>query len=193
MEEIKISPKFTTTLLSGELPDDPQLENLKHWCREFAKSGLMPCYDGGSFGNLSFRTNDNEFIITASGMKDLYKPESFVKVSKVDMKEKIVYGHGKNQPSSESMLHFKIYRERKDVNAVFHGHCELMLQNLDKLNVPCTKKEEPYGTMELVDGVMGILGKHNFVIMKGHGFLALGRNMDEAGKLAIKVLESIKK
>jgi ribulose-5-phosphate 4-epimerase/fuculose-1-phosphate aldolase len=189
MEGKKVSPKFKTQLLSDKIPNDPRIEELKKWCREFDRTGLMPSYEGGSFGNLSFRTKDDEFIITASGMKDPSIADSFVTVSNVDLNNKVIYGHGKKQPSSESMLHYAIYQKRKDVNAIFHGHSELMIKFSQKLGVPCTLKEEPYGTIELVKSVLDILGENKFIIMKAHGFISLGENMKSAGELAVKMLE----
>ena len=191
MEELKVSPKFKTRLLSEIIPDDPRIGELKHWCKEFEKFGLMPFYGGGSYGNLSFRTKEDEFVITASGFKDPSSRNSFVTVSSIDLKKKMVYAHGKKQPSSESMLHYMIYRERKDINAVFHGHCEKFLQNADKLEVPSTLKEEPYGTIELAQSVLDVLDKNNFLIMKNHGFISLGESMDKAGKSALKVLRKL--
>jgi len=188
MENIKVAPKFKTQFLSDIVPDDPGIKELKHWCREFEKNGLMPCHAGGSFGNLSFRTGEDEFIITASGFKDPSSKDSFVAVSSVDPEKKMVYGRGKKQPSSESMLHYMIYRKRKDINAVFHGHCEKILKNAYKIDAPSTLKEEPYGTIELAQSVLDVLGKNNFLIIKDHGFISLGESMDKAGELALKIL-----
>jgi L-fuculose-phosphate aldolase len=193
MEEKKVSPKFTTKLASDKLPEDPNIEELMKWCAEFEKSGLMPCYGEGSFGNLSFRTNGTEFIITASGMKDPSLKESFVEVSSVDMDERIVYGKGKKKPSSESMLHYAIYKQRKDVNAVFHGHCEKILKFAGEYGIPTTSKYEPYGTIELVQSVLDVLRDNDLLIMKDHGFISLGENMDKAGERALSLLDRIDK
>ncbi len=188
MEGKKVSPKFRTEFISDGIPDDPRIEELKNWCLEFEKCGLMPAYDGGSFGNLSFRTKENEFIITASGIKHPSSVESFVRVSSVDENKMIVLAHGRKQPSSESILHYMIYREKKDINAIFHGHCEDILKAAAELGLPTTSSEEAYGTVELAKSVLDVLNGHKFVIMKGHGFISLGKNMDEAGKLALKHL-----
>jgi ribulose-5-phosphate 4-epimerase/fuculose-1-phosphate aldolase len=193
MKEIKVSPKFKTRILSGNLPNGPKIKELQFWCDEFIKTGLMPFYGGGSYGNLSFRTREDEFVITASGMKDPSSGNSFVTVSNVDLDEKTVYAHGEKPPSSESMLHYMIYRKRKDVNAIFHGHCERVLKHADKMGVPITLKEEPYGTIELAKTVLKIIDDNDFLIMKGHGFISLGKSLDKAGKLALKVIGSMDK
>ncbi len=88
-------------------------------------------------------------------------------------------------PSSESMLHHEIYKMRPDVNAIFHGHSGLLLK---RGNLPTTKEEKAYGSIELVKEVSKILNKGNLLLMKNHGFLSLGKSMEEAGKLALTSL-----
>ncbi|MFA4858500.1 MAG: class II aldolase/adducin family protein [Candidatus Margulisiibacteriota bacterium] len=183
-----MQPKFKVVFLGDNFPPDPRMEELKYWCNEFSRVGLMPRYAGGAFGNLSFRFNrgHGEFIITASGMKDTAKDDSFVMVTSIDFEQEIVYCHGLRAPSSESMLHYLIYQQRKDINAVFHGHCQKLLDCADKLKLPCTPKEEPYGTLALAQGVLKVLDNHQLVIMKNHGFIAVGKDMAEAGSVALQ-------
>ena len=97
------------------------------------------------------------------------------------MREFTVYATGTRHPSSESMLHYAIYRQRPDVNAVFHGHCSELLQSATLLGITETEKKEPYGTIELVNSVLKISEKDNFLIMKKHGFISLGNSIKEAG------------
>ena len=183
--------KFKVVFLGGSPPDDPMLEELKHWCGEFSRHGLAPRCKGGSCGNLSFRINKNSnaFVITASGTRLSGRAgrDSFVMVPGVDFKERIVYAYGAKEPSSESMLHSAIYKKRKDVNAVFHGHCQRILSTAASKGISETKKEEPYGTSALVKRVMDVLGRKKFIVMKGHGFLSLGRTMEDAGGNTFKI------
>lgn len=181
--------KFTTKFLSDELPCDPRLDELKMWCQKFNELKLAPPYEGGSSGNLSFRIEEgrNQFIITGSRVSlGNILADSFVKVESVDFEKGLVFCHGQREPSSESMLHFAIYQKRPEINAVFHGHSPKILSSADKLKITQTKKEEPYGTSELVQSVLDVLKEHNFLIMKNHGFLALGKAMREAGELTFR-------
>ncbi len=184
--------KFRIEIVRKEFPKDSMIEELKKWCREFHVHNFAPPYKGGSYGNLSFRLEDGKdsFIITGSrvGLKDQLSDDCFVKVSSVDLKKKIVYAYGMREPSSESMLHFAIYQARKDVGAIFHGHCQKILSNANKLKILETTKEEPYGTIELVQRVSEILDQESFVIMKNHGFVSLGRTMKDAGELTLQML-----
>ena len=98
-----------------------------------------------------------------------------------------MFAKGLKEPSSESILHYAIYRNRPDVNAIFHGHSALILANADTLNIPSTSREQPFGSIELVDSVLEILGTGSFLIMKNHGFLSLGPTMEDAGNTVLRI------
>lgn len=187
--------KFKTVFENKLAPSDTRIEDLKYWCRIFHEKNLAPPYPGGSFGNLSFRIrNDtNNFIITGSriGLKNSLTNDSFVEVVNCDFENKIIYVNGTREPSSESMLHFAIYKSHPEINAIFHGHCAELLENSSKLEIPTTSKEESYGTMELVNSVLEIIDKNDMVMMKKHGFIALGTTMEEAGEIVLTYLERI--
>lgn len=183
--------KFRTEIVSKAIPKDPRIEELKYWCREFHRYNLTPLHESGSCGNLSFRLENgkDQFIITGSriGLKDALPDNCFVKVSSVDLETGIVSAHGTREPSSESMLHFAIYRQRKDVNAMFHGHSQEILSCVNKLRIPETKQEEPYGSIKLVQSVLEVLDNKSFLTIKKHGFISLGRTMKKAGELTLQI------
>lgn len=182
--------KFKNKIVGEKAPKDPGIKELKYWCKEFHRHNFTPSYKGGSCGNLSFRLKNDKcpFIITGSkiGLKDALTDDCFVKVSFVDLKKGVVFSRGKREPSSEAMLHFSIYRRRKDVNAVFHGHSKEILSRKNKMKLKETKKEAPYGTFELAQEVLKILDDNSFLLMKNHGFISLGKTMKEAGELALQ-------
>jgi ribulose-5-phosphate 4-epimerase/fuculose-1-phosphate aldolase len=183
--------KFKTFMVDQQVKACPRIRELEYWCKQFHQYNLAPPYKGGSYGNLSCRLgeNQNAFLITGSriGLKNRLSNDCFVKVFFIDLPRGIVYAQGIRDPSSESMIHFAIYRQRKDVNAIFHGHSQEILTCADKLGVPETIKEEPYGTGELVQRVLEVLADKQFLIMKNHGFISLGKTMKEAGELAMAI------
>ena len=183
--------KFITKIIDLEVPKDSRIEELKYWCKVFHDYNLAPPYKDGSYGNLSFRLQNNEdpFIITGVrvGLKNKLSQDSFVTVSSCDLEKRRVSIHGVREPSSESMLHFAIYHQRKDVNAIFHGHSKELLSCAGKLKIPQTKKEEPYGTIELIQRVLEILDDESFLVMKNHGFISLGSSMKQAGETALQM------
>lgn len=163
-------------------------KKLAKWGKIFSKKGLAPKYgQESSHGNLSFRSNQG-MVITRSGsdLENLGENE-FVEVIAADEKNFTVKAKGLFAPSSESFEHFEIYGKRKEINAVFHGHSPEILRQAKKLGIPQTKNEPEYGTIENLREVMDILGQNNFLVMKGHGFLSLGKTIDECGKKAVEM------
>lgn len=193
MSEEYLGVKFNVHFLSKSAPSlTPKQISLIEWCNCFDKHQLAPPYPGGSAGNLSFRLNPNKlgFIITGSriGLKNKLTENQFVHVVNVDFLNKTIHVNGKIEPSSESMLHWAIYEKRPDVNAIFHGHSQQILNLVEQNQWIITQNEAAYGTCELVNEVIGVLNSHNFIIMKNHGFLALGNTMNEAGNRALQAL-----
>ena len=190
--EIHGGVKFRTEFLSAAAPSDRRLGELKAWCSDFHKRNFAPPYGEFSQGNLSFRIRPGEmaFIISGSqvGWKDRLADDRFVTVHGCDMEKGIVSASGTRDPSSESMLHFAIYRARNDVQAVFHGHSPEILRCVDRPpDIPETREKHSYGSIELAQSVIEVLGDADFVIMKRHGFISLGKTMEEAGRRAIEV------
>lgn len=197
MSEIYEGVKFQTVFTGTQVPRDERLIQMKHWAKIFAERNLAPSYETGSAGNLSFRINkgENQFIITGSKieLKNSLEDDSFVTVTDCDMEKGFVYASGIREPSSESRLHFAIYKQRPYVNTIFHGHCEAILNAAEKLKIPETMQYESYGTVELINSVTKILGKESFIIMKEHGFLAIAGTIAEAGYLSLRVHNETKK
>ncbi len=181
--------KFKTVLRKEAISKDANITQLIYWCKKFHSLGLTPDYDyhgkTASAGNLSCRIKDG-FIVTAAG-KDMEKvgEEDFVKVVATNTEKMEVEAIGLSPPSSESFLHDLIYQKRTDVNAIFHGHFDKITHNAGKLGIAETSEEKPYGTMELAKEVLKILGRNSVIVMKNHGFIALGGDMDAAGNLSI--------
>lgn len=195
MSEIYTGVKFKVEFLKRKLPENNNIEELIKWCNKFANLDLAPPCPGGSAGNLSFRakSHNNHFIITASGtaLGNQLVRSDFVYIEDCNIESKTVKCSGEKNPSSETILHNMIYKVRPEVNAVFHGHYTNFFKIAEEQNIPITNKEEPYGSIALVDKVEEIIKNGNFLLMKNHGFLSLGENMAEAGNLTLDWLKKI--
>jgi ribulose-5-phosphate 4-epimerase/fuculose-1-phosphate aldolase len=191
MNEGYIGVKFKMVYKNKEAPQHPNLELLKAWCRVFHEKGLEPPYPEGSYGNLSFRTERNSFIITGIciGLKDTLSNDCFVEIHDCNTETKEILLSGTRPPSSETFIHFTIYQSRPDVNAVFHGHNPRITDNASLLGIPETAEEVPYGTVELAESVKHILGSNNFIVIKQHGFVSVERTMHLAGAHACDWME----
>jgi ribulose-5-phosphate 4-epimerase/fuculose-1-phosphate aldolase len=191
MKEGKI--RFNTVFDSDNVPSNSQIMELKEWSKAFQKNGLTPEVEGNYTGNLSFRSKDG-FVITASAMKDKENltDDCFVYVKNYDSTTNTFDVEGKKKPSSESIMHQLIYDATKDVNAVFHGHNNTIVATAEDLKLPITEKEYESGTVELAKEVLKVLKGNKVIVLRNHGFVTLGKNMKEAGELALATLQKAK-
>ena len=191
MKEGKI--RFNILLVSDEVPSDAKIDELKEWSEKFQRNGLTPEFEGNYTGNLSFRSEEG-FVITASGLKskENLSNDCFVYVKNYDEQSNTVYVEGSRQPSSEAVMHSLIYKTRKEINAVFHGHNDAIIVNAEKLGFPVTEREHEAGTIALAKEALKVLEDKNLIVLKNHGFVSLGRTMKEAGELALATLKRSK-
>jgi ribulose-5-phosphate 4-epimerase/fuculose-1-phosphate aldolase len=117
--------------------------------------------------------------------------QEFVEVLEADRDARQLTVAGLYEPSSESLMHAGIYAARPEVNAVFHGHSDKLLTEAERLGLPVTMQEQPYGTPELVAEILRMLDGHKLVIMRQHGFVSLGGTMEEAGRHAEEILKRL--
>lgn len=163
---------------------------LASWCGRFDAEGLAPVEGGASAGNLSFRTPAG-FVITPtrSRLKSAIVWTDFVEVVRADRRDFLIHVLGAGTPSSDAFLHERIYAERTDAQAVFHGHDGLMLQWADALAeefpLKLTRESRAFGTLEDAAETALELGSAAAIIRRGHGFVTVGRSMDAAGELAL--------
>lgn len=193
MPEAYTGVKFKTIFLNKEIVEDNKINELIKWGKKFAELSLSPKYDGGSAGNLSFRTK-NGFIVTSS-RSDLssLNEEKFTEVIKCDFNKKKIYVRGIKEPSSESFLHYSIYKKREDINVIFHVHDDGVLKHAEEMKIPVTHNRQPSGTVELAEEVIKILKNYKYIILKEHGVVARGEAIDEVGKLVLEKFEEGKK
>jgi ribulose-5-phosphate 4-epimerase/fuculose-1-phosphate aldolase len=187
MAEVYAGTKFRTVFARRAVSGDERMGELLKWCRRWAALGLV----GDTVGNLSFRTV-NGFIVnrTAGDLGGITRQE-FVEVIETDRDTRMLTVAGLYEPSSESMMHAGIYAARLEVDAVFHGHSDRLLAKAERLGLPITANEQPYGTPELVAEILNALDGHKFVIMRNHGFVSMAATMDEAGRNAEEILKRI--
>ncbi|UCH10731.1 MAG: class II aldolase/adducin family protein [Fidelibacterota bacterium] len=186
MGEVYTGIKFRTVFKGREVLDLEPLADLGSWCRRLAEAGLAPSGAEGSAGNLSFRHGDG-FVITATGVNLQHVEEGdFTEVLEADRRKLTVVVRGPKEPSSESLMHSFIYEHRQEIQAVFHGHDELILRYGARLGLGVTELAQPYGTPALVEEVGKVLARHTYLVLRGHGFVALGDTMEAAGHEALR-------
>lgn len=156
-------------------------------CHKIYNNGFVSAYQG----NVSARTKGNKFLITRSGIckGDVLQKDILL----VDEKGKILEGKGK--VSTESKLHFYIYKKRKDVNSVIHCHPVYssifsilgkglaqhvfpeVVVSLGK--VPLCKYETP-STDNLAQSLEPFVDSSYAFILGNHGAVTVGKTLEEA-------------
>lgn len=144
-----------------------------------------------SDGNISYRLNDREIIITPTG-----SCLGFLKTTRlvtIDMEGRPLFSSGR--PTSEFRLHLEVYRRRPDVRAVVHAHpiyCTAFSVagiTLDQCVIPevvftlgaipttayatPTTEEPPRVIQEYIEGC-------DAMILDRHGSLTVGETISEA-------------
>lgn len=185
--EVYAGVKFPIKKIADQFRDDDRLVVLHRWVRIFADLGLAPIHPEGAYGNHSYRDGDDWFVITKTGMiphERLDKNDYCrVRYSETDERFEI---EGKYDPSSECFLHHYIYSNFPGINAVLHGHSDILTRNAVSLGIPETKKEQPYGTVALAEEALEVLGgQTSFFVLKNHGFVAVGDTLEKTASTVL--------
>ena len=160
---------------------------------ELVQSGLI----ARTWGNVSCRVDDEYFVITPSGRSyESLTPDDIVLVKIEDCSYE-----SEIKPSSEKGIHAMAYKMRPDVNFVIHTHqknasaVSFLGYDINMLSedsravigadIPVASYGLP-GTGKLRKGVTAALERSasKAVIMAHHGALCMGKDYDEAFKVA---------
>lgn len=144
-----------------------------------------------TWGNISARISDTQFLITPSGLAyETLREDQLVAVSTADCSYE-----GSLRPSSEKGIHAAAYRLRPEVNFIIHTHqywatiagvegralTGFIHPRLGK-RIPCAAYGLP-GTGRLrraVEEEMAAWPDCRAFLMRSHGALCLGRDMEDA-------------
>lgn len=167
------------------------LENIRKELVEYGKRLVDTELTSGTGGNLSYFDRENGYMaITPSGL-DFHKtkPEDIV-ILKLD--GTIVEGN--RIPSSEWVMHKRIYETRDDINAVIHGH------TIYASVLACLHEELPathymiavagpsvrvtdyatFGSPELAEHAAKGIKDRNAVLLANHGIIGGSNNLRNA-------------
>jgi L-fuculose-phosphate aldolase len=142
-------------------------------------------------GNISARLDEETVLITPTMVsKGFMRPEQILAV---DLRGEVLRGEG--CPTTETPMHLKLYRERKDIGGVVHAHPPLATafavagKPLDRHLVPEAVvflgevplvPFSPPGSEELADSFVPYLDDYDAVLMQNHGVLCWGRDLEQA-------------
>ncbi|MCM3115052.1 class II aldolase/adducin family protein [Neobacillus sp. MER 74] len=175
-------------------------QDLKRQLRETGKYMMQYDLAWGNSGNISAKTEESSFLITASGtyLGDL-DLEDFAECS-IETGQGI--GSGR-KPSKEIPMHLAIYETRPEIGAVLHASpLYSTLVASSNIEIPSSwfvedmyylEKIErvPYahpGSKELGELVREQAKKANILLLENHGVLVYDTSLKEA-KMALQTLE----
>lgn len=146
----------------------------------------------GADGNISYRLSDDEILITPSGIAKAFMNEE--QMAMINIKNEIISG----KPSSERLMHLEIFRSCPQAVAIVHAHpptaiaWSIAQPELKKLPSDCLSEVilatgdipfVPYarpGTAQMAEVLKPFLPTHRALILRAHGALAWGADLDEA-------------
>jgi L-fuculose-phosphate aldolase len=151
-----------------------------------------------TWGNISCRISDSQFVITPSGRAyDSLTLEDIVVVNIMDLSHE-----GDVKPSSEKGIHASCYKLRPEINFVIHTHqnnasvhsvlnsdikVAKEYQNILGPKVMMAEYGLP-GTKKLMKNVANAVQKNpssSAVIMANHGTVCMGKNLEDAFLVAM--------
>jgi len=158
----------------------------------------------GTWGNVSVRYIQ-KIILTPSRVNyDVMTPNDLVTIN---LKGEKIEGH--NIPTSERDIHRLIYLNREDIGAVVHNHSTfatalscagktipVLIEEMSQLlggEVPCTSKYIPAGHhMELAEETIKSIKNKNAILLRNHGVVCCGKNLEEALLVCLVVEKAAK-
>jgi len=148
-------------------------------------------YVAANDGNLSVRLGGDRIVVTPTGVsKGFLDPESLIVVNSAGVRVA-----GRSEPTSELRMHLFAYARRPDVHAVVHAHppkaigfsvagaplgqCILPEVVLSLGDVPTAEYATPT-THEVVESIDRYVADYNAMVLKRHGVITLGADIEEA-------------
>lgn len=166
------------------------------------EAGIKLLNDGlvsRTWGNVSMRVDENLMVVTPKGRK--YEDLTIDDIVVVDINT-LKY-EGDIKPSSETPMHAKIYKDRKEINACIHTH------QMNASTCAAARREVPAvlddfaqivgtsvrvaayslpGSKKIVKEVSKAIKGRFACLLANHGAVCVGRNIDEAFVVA-QILE----
>ena len=148
-------------------------------------------YVAANDGNISVRSGENRIWVTPAGVSKGYMTAD--QLVCVDLDSTVLEGSA--NPSSESKMHLRVYRENPDVGSVVHAHpiaattfsiaripldVALMTESVIGLGVVPVADYATTGTQGVPDSVAPFCRDYNACLLANHGALTWGKDAMQA-------------
>jgi len=180
-----VGVKFRAVRCSEELPPERAgFYGIFKRTSERLKTHDMTPANGG---NLSVRHKSGFFISASGSNLGCFEENEIIFVERCRVESEQVFYYGPANPSSESMMHWLIYKNRPEAAAVIHAHDEYATRS-DLLagKIEESNREEPYGTIELANMAIETFKRaERIIVLKNHGYVAIGPDLDSTCDLVV--------
>ncbi len=165
------------------------IETIKKELIEYGKLAGVKNFTPGFSGNLSARCDD-KILITATGTANGYLAVDDFTL--IDFEGNKI--EGTKKPSSEKMLHVEFYKQREDINYIFHVHSPYLTafsaagKAMDEHilaeivycfdYIPLADYALP-GSKELVEKTSKFFKNFDVVLMANHGVIVGGKDVKD--------------
>ncbi|NCP85743.1 MAG: class II aldolase family protein [Anaerolineae bacterium CG_4_9_14_3_um_filter_57_17] len=154
------------------------------------EQGLMPANNG----NISVRMGADHILITPSTLcKGRLEPEDLLVI---DLDGQVIKAdpRRKRRISSETPMHLEAYHQRPDIRAIIHAHPahataltvaeipfpeDVLPELLEGLGPVAVTGFATPSTSENADAIRGLIGAHDAVLIRNHGAITVGRDLEE--------------
>lgn len=185
------------------MPTSKNYDKYKKIICEIGKKMYQNGFISSTDGNISIRLKKNLFLCTPSNVckGELQSNQIILTNNKCEILE------GKGHVSSEFYTHLSAYEERQDISAVIHAHpvysivlsltnislCPPVLPELIMTlgEIPTTDYATP-GSKEGADIIKPWIKNHNALILKSHGVITVGKDLNQAYSYLERVEHSSK-
>lgn len=158
----------------------------------------------GTWGNVSVRIGEYAMVTPSRIDYSALAPDDLVII---DLEGKVIRGH--RIPTSEKDVHRMIYKTRPDIGAIVHCHSECacavsstgrsippLIEEMSQLlggRIPCTRRYVPAGHhLALGDETAKAIGMGNALLLRNHGPVCCGKDLDEALLVCLVVEKAAK-
>ncbi len=180
---------MTTINLNQQLDQHADVvEKIITTCQRLHARNMLSAADG----NISYRVNNNFILITPSGIAKAFMTAKDIAI--INIEGAILHG----KPSTERLMHLEIFKTCQKAKAVIHAHpttaiaWSIARPDINKLPSDCLSEvilatgDIPFaeyarpGTSAMGDVLKPFLPQHRALILRRHGAVTWGEDLDEA-------------
>jgi hypothetical protein len=178
MEEKLLRLGLQTFFVSKEISRCPLIPEIQNMSKKLSSSKT---YEKNRWV-ISSRYGKRMIISTNTSHIANLQKEDFIEVVDYDPVKKTALVIGVRESSPETLLHWLIYRARKDVNVIIHIQNNKDLEKLSRLeNIPVADGKVPYITLTGALDTLKVLKKGDYIILRNEELLVVGVNLKLVG------------